>query len=151
MADYDAAPWIRGERADNQEKVIVASEAALTVFTSLAFPKDWAQTRTFSADSLIGCGCTGNRRINLEKAIAACHRLAALAGAGLLQQARPLSLTPCSLRVAARVDSNFAPVIVRFCLSVAGRRCPATGYGSGRVQFSPRPKGLCPDLHRDVR
>ena len=61
---------IRGDRADNLEKAIAAYEAALTVRTREALPREWAQTQNNLALAYWN-RIRGDRADNLEKAIAA--------------------------------------------------------------------------------
>ena len=60
----------RGDRADNLEKAIAAFEAALTVRTREALPREWATTQNNLAIAY-RTRVRGDRADNLEKAIAA--------------------------------------------------------------------------------
>ena len=61
---------IRGDRADNLEKAIAAYEAALTVRTREALPREWAATQN-NLGNAYADRIRGDRADNLEKAIAA--------------------------------------------------------------------------------
>lgn len=70
---------IRGDRADNLEKAIVAFEAALTVRTREALPQQWAQTQSNLALAYVD-RIRGDCTENLEKAIAAFEAALTCAG-----------------------------------------------------------------------
>ena len=61
---------IRGERADNLERAIIASEQALQVYTRDAFPKNWAATQNNLANAYSE-RIRGERADNLKRAITA--------------------------------------------------------------------------------
>ncbi|MEB3831495.1 hypothetical protein, partial [Phormidium sp. CCY1219] len=61
---------IRGERGENLERAIAASEAALEVYTRTAYPEQWAMTQNILASAYRN-RIRGERGENLERAIAA--------------------------------------------------------------------------------
>ena len=63
---------IRGERADNLEQAIRYSEAALSVYTRIAFPEDWAMTQN-NLGLVYSNRIRGERADNLEQAIRYCQ------------------------------------------------------------------------------
>jgi CHAT domain-containing protein len=60
---------IRGERAENLEQAIAASQQALEVYTRDAFPEDWAMTQS-NLGTMYRNRIRGERTENLEAAIA---------------------------------------------------------------------------------
>jgi Tetratricopeptide repeat len=99
---------IRGERADNIEKVIGALEVALTVFTREALPIYWADTQNNLAVAYRE-RIRGGRADNLEMAIAAYER-------ALTVRTRK-ALPRHHLRTARLLGSNCSALWVGVCAS----------------------------------